>query len=85
MREIVNLPRLGDSVAEILLLKWIVEVGQTVAKGDPLVLVETDKAEVEVEASVGGTIVEILAEVDTEVETGAPLCVIESSEASRSD
>jgi pyruvate/2-oxoglutarate dehydrogenase complex dihydrolipoamide acyltransferase (E2) component len=49
------------------------------------VLVETDKAEVEVEAPVGGTVVEILAEVDAEVETGAPLCVIESSDASPSD
>ena len=85
MREIVNLPRLGDSVAEILLLEWTVKVGQSVAKGAPLVRVETDKAEVEVEAPVGGTVVEILAEVDAEVETGAPLCVIESSETSRSD
>ena len=85
MREIVNLPRLGEAVVEILLLEWIVKVGQSVAKGDPLVLVETDKAEVEVEAPVGGTVVEILAEVDAEVETGAPLCVIESSEASQSD
>jgi pyruvate/2-oxoglutarate dehydrogenase complex dihydrolipoamide acyltransferase (E2) component len=84
MQEIVNLPRLGDTVDEVLLLEWIVEVGQTVAKGDPLVLVETDKTEVEVEAPVDGTILEISAQVDTEVETGAPLCVIESSDDSGS-
>ena len=84
MQEVVNLPRLGDTVNQVLVLEWIVEIGQIVAQGDPLVLVETDKTEVEVDAPVGGTVVEISAQVDTEVETGAPLCVIESSEDSES-
>ena len=50
MQEVVNLPRLGDTVDQVLVLEWIVEVGQIVAQGDPLVLVETDKTEVEVDA-----------------------------------
>ena len=84
MREIINLPRLGDTVDEVLILEWIVEVGQIVVKGDPLVLVETDKTEVEVEAPVGGRVVEISAQIDAEVETGTPLCVIELDEDSNS-
>lgn len=82
VREIVNLPRLGDTVDEVLILKWIVEIDQIVAKGDPLLLVETDKVEVEVEAPVGGRVIAISAQIDTEIQTGAPLCVIESSEYS---
>ena len=84
MREIINLPRLGDTVDEVLILEWIVEVGQIVAKGDPLLLVETDKIEVEVEARVGGRVVEISAQIDADIKTGTPLCVIELNEESDS-
>ena len=44
----------------------------------PLVSVETDKITTDVPATVAGTVVELLAEADDEVATGAPFIVIES-------
>ena len=59
MSEAVNLPRLGDTVDEVLVLEWLVSVGSQVVQGDPLVRVETDKVEVEVESPLSGSVEEI--------------------------
>ena len=77
MKETVNLPKLGDTSDEVLVIEWIRDVGDRVEEGDPLVLVETDKTEVEIESPHTGTIIEVAAS-DSEVSTGNPLCVIES-------
>ena len=78
MKETVNLPKLGDTSDEVLVIEWIRDVGDRVEEGDPLVLVETDKTEVEIESPHAGTITEVLAASDSEISTGDPLCVIES-------
>ena len=78
MRETVNLPNLGDTSDEVLIIEWIRGVGDRVEEGDPLVLVETDKTEVEIESPHTGTITEVLSASDSEISTGDPLCVIES-------
>jgi len=78
MRETVNLPKLGDTSDEVLIIEWIRGVGDRVEEGDPLVLVETDKTEVEIESPHTGTITEVLSASDSEISTGDPLCVIES-------
>lgn len=44
------------------ILKWMTTVGETVAKGDSMVEVETDKVTFEVEAPVAGTVTELLVE-----------------------
>ena len=78
MKETVNLPKLGDTSDEVLVIEWIRDVGDQVEKGDPLVLVETDKTEVEIESPHSGTITEVLATSESEISTGDPLCVIET-------
>ncbi len=78
MKETVNLPKLGDTSDEVLVIEWIKNVGDQVEEGDPLVLVETDKTEVEIESPHAGTISEVLAVGDSEISTGDPLCVIET-------
>ncbi len=78
MKETVSLPKLGDTSDEVLVIEWIREVGDQVKEGDPLVLVETDKTEVEIESPHAGTITEVLAASDSEISTGDPLCIIES-------
>ena len=78
MKETENLPKLGDTSDEVLVIEWIRDVGDRVEEGDPLVLVETDKTEVEIESPHTGTIIEVVAASDSEVSTGNPLCVIES-------
>ncbi len=77
--EPVVLARLGDTVDQVVVLEWLVAVGQEVAPGDALVRVETDKVELDVEAPVGGTVAELLVAEGDEVATGTTLCHIEVS------
>jgi len=49
------------------ILRWCKEVGETVAKDEPLLELETDKVTVEVPAPADGTLIEILKQVNTEV------------------
>src|SRR5438093_4910626 len=54
------MPRLSDSMEEATVLKWLKRPGDAVAKGEPLVEVETDKATVVYEAERDGVLAEIL-------------------------
>lgn len=78
MRQIVKLPKLGDTANEVLVLEWNVAPGDSVAAGDVLMRVETDKVEADVPSPVAGTVAELRVDVEDEVEVGAALCVIES-------
>lgn len=78
MRVEVKMPRLGETVDEVVLLEWMVEVGDRVEEDTELALVETDKVETEVPSPVAGTVAEILVEEDAEVVTGEVICVIEN-------
>ena len=53
------MPRLSDSMEEAVVLRWLKQPGDAVAKGEPLVEVETDKATVVYEAEVDGVLSEI--------------------------
>lgn len=79
MRQIVKLPKLGDTANEVLVLEWAVAPGDTVAPGDVLMRVETDKVEADVPSPVAGAVAELRVEVEDEVEVGAAICVIEST------
>ena len=59
-------PTGGESVTEGTILEWSVKVGDTVASGDTVVEISTDKVDMELPAPAAGTITEILfAEGDT--------------------
>ena len=58
----VTMPRLSDSMEEGTVLKWLVEVGGEVKRGEPLVEIETDKANMTYEADADGTLIEVLAQ-----------------------
>lgn len=78
MRYEVRMPRLGETVDEVVLLEWLVEVGDRVEEGAELALVETDKVETEVPSPVAGTVAELTVSEDAEVNTGEVICVIET-------
>jgi pyruvate/2-oxoglutarate dehydrogenase complex dihydrolipoamide acyltransferase (E2) component len=77
-RHTVTLPKLGDTVSEVYVLEWLVEVGDLVEPETALMTVETDKVDAEVPSPVAGRVVERLVEADAEIETGTPLCIIET-------
>jgi 2-oxoglutarate dehydrogenase E2 component (dihydrolipoamide succinyltransferase) len=55
-----------------------VRVGDRVATGEPLVIVETNKIDTEVPSPVSGVVTEILVSTGDEPVPGSGLCVIES-------
>ena len=58
----VTMPRLSDSMEEGTVLKWLVEEGGEVKRGEPLVEIETDKANMTYDADADGVLVEIVAQ-----------------------
>jgi 2-oxoglutarate dehydrogenase E2 component (dihydrolipoamide succinyltransferase) len=79
----VTMPQLGESVVEGTIGKWLVSVGQTVVKDEPLVEILTDKADSELPSPVGGVVTKLLAGEDDIVAVGDPICEIdENAEAS---
>jgi pyruvate/2-oxoglutarate dehydrogenase complex dihydrolipoamide acyltransferase (E2) component len=55
----INIPKLGWSMEEGTLLEWLVDDGATVAAGQVIYRLETDKVENEIEAPIGGVLRQI--------------------------
>jgi len=72
----VLMPQLGETVAEGTVAAWHKAVGDTVAKGELLLDVETDKAATEVPAPIAGVIAEIRVPEGQTVDVGVVLAVI---------
>jgi pyruvate dehydrogenase E2 component (dihydrolipoamide acetyltransferase) len=72
----VTMPRLSDSMEEGTVTKWLVEVGAEVAKGQPLVEIDTDKATMEYEAETSGTLLEVLVAEGETAPIGAAIARI---------
>jgi pyruvate dehydrogenase E2 component (dihydrolipoamide acetyltransferase) len=58
----VTMPRLSDSMEEGTVLKWLVDLGGEVRRGEPLVEIETDKANMTYDADTDGVLVEVVAQ-----------------------
>jgi pyruvate/2-oxoglutarate dehydrogenase complex dihydrolipoamide acyltransferase (E2) component len=80
MRTTIKLPKLSETVDEMIVVEWLVAVGDRVEMDQSIVNIETDKATVELPAPVAGVLVEILVQPDDEVVTGAKLAVIETGD-----
>ena len=57
----IVMPRLSDSMEEGTVLKWLVEVGGEVKRGEPIAEIETDRANMTFESDTDGTLIEVLA------------------------
>ena len=69
----VLMPRLSDSMEEGTVLKWLVEQGGAVKRGEPLVEIETDKANMTYEADSDGVLLEVLAKEGDTLPIGQPI------------
>ncbi|MBM3121408.1 MAG: 2-oxo acid dehydrogenase subunit E2 [Chloroflexi bacterium] len=76
MAETIAMPKLGFDMAEGTLVRWLKREGETVQKGEVLAEIETDKATVEVEASVAGTIRRLIVAERSTVPVGAPIAIL---------
>ena len=55
-----QLPRLADSLVESTVSRWLKKAGEKVSKGEPLVEIETDKVNAELESPIDGVLSEIV-------------------------
>src|SRR5262245_30892881 len=65
----IVVPQVGEGVAEVWLLEWLKQPGDSVRKGEALFRLDTDKAVVEVEAFADGVLTEILAPAGSAVQS----------------
>jgi len=72
----VLMPRQGQSVESCIINEWKVSEGDTIAEGDIVCDIETDKATFEVEAPASGTVLGIFYPVDSDVEVLKIIAVI---------
>ncbi len=75
----VKMPQLGESVTEGTLGKWLKEVGDPVAKYEPLVEVVTDKVTAEIPSDFEGTLTEILIKEGETVKVGTIVCRVQEA------
>ncbi|MCX9147864.1 dihydrolipoamide acetyltransferase family protein [Erythrobacter sp. WG] len=73
-----NMPDVGEGVAEAEVVEWHVKVGDRVEEDQHLVDVMTDKATIDIESPVSGTVTALAGEVGDTIAIGAMLLVIET-------
>jgi pyruvate dehydrogenase E2 component (dihydrolipoamide acetyltransferase) len=78
MRIEIKMPDLATTDSEVTLLHWLVEPGQAVKLGQPLLEIETDKATMEVESIAAGVLAETHAQPGERVAVGQVVAVIEN-------
>src|SRR5687767_2852882 len=76
MAQIIDMPKLSDTMTVGTLVKWLKNEGDVVKSGSMLAEVETDKATMELESFFDGTLLKIFAPDGSQVALGAPLCAI---------
>ena len=74
----VVMPQLGESVVEGVVVKWLVEVGDLVAKDQPLLEISTDKVDAEIPSPSAGRVTQILVKPGETVPIQAVLAKIET-------
>jgi pyruvate/2-oxoglutarate dehydrogenase complex dihydrolipoamide acyltransferase (E2) component len=76
-RVAIELPALGFDMETGRVASWLKQVGDSVRKGEAVAEIETEKATVDLEAPVDGTLAEIVVPDGTEVAVGATLAWLE--------
>src|SRR5258708_17455506 len=74
----VTMPRLGESVTEGTVTRWLKQEGEHVDADEPLLEVSTDKVDTEIPSPASGTVVSIKVREDETVEIGVELAVIDN-------
>ena len=73
---VIQMPKLGHTMTEGTVLQWHKRAGDSVTRGDLVLTVETDKAEIEVEAPASGVLARLSAAQGEVVQVGGELAVI---------
>ncbi|MDA0987059.1 MAG: dihydrolipoamide acetyltransferase family protein [Bacteroidetes bacterium] len=74
----IDMPKLSDTMDEGIILKWRKNEGEEVKQGEIIADVQSDKADMELEAYESGIILKLFAKEKEAVKVGAPLVIIGS-------
>ena len=75
------MPKMGESITEGTIIKWLKKVGETIDKDEIILEISTDKVDSEIPTPVAGTVVELLAKENDTVEVGKVIARIETEGA----
>ena len=73
----VQMPRMGQSMDEGSIVKWLINEGDIVKKDDPLAEIETDKAVITLESLTDGKVEKLIVSIGEIVPVGQPVAIIE--------
>jgi len=73
----IVMPKLGESIIEATITKWLKAVGDTIEEDDAILEIATDKVDSEIPSPVDGVLTEIFFEEGDVVDVGALIAVIE--------
>ena len=79
MAHTVLMPDIGETIDEGVVEEWLVDVGDEVEKGEPILTVEVDKATLEVAATADGVLARQLVDIEQAVRSGDPLAEIDEA------
>ena len=77
----VNMPKMSMTMEFGIVVEWLVGVGDTVRDGDVLVVVTTDKVDMEVESTFDGVVEEIVAPEGAQLDVGQPMAYLQTEKA----
>src|SRR5437867_4842939 len=75
MAELI-MPKMGDAMTEGKVIRWYKKAGDAVKKGEPVLEIETDKVNLDLEAEQDGTIADVSAQEGQMVPVGGRLAMI---------
>lgn len=78
--DVVTLPRLGVTMTSATIVSWEKKVGESVARGELLLVIESEKATIEIESPYEGVLRAILVEEECEAQVGEPLAIIAAAD-----
>ncbi len=81
----VVMPKMGESIMEGTILKWLKKVGEPVAKDENILSIATDKVDAEVPSNVAGILSEILFNEGDVVPVGKVIAIVETDVAASSE
>ncbi len=80
MAELLLVPEVAAGATEVVIAEWLAKRGDAFTAGEAIVVLETEKAAVEVEAEGDGTLLTTLVASGTQISVGSPMALIGSAE-----
>src|SRR5215204_58038 len=78
----VVMPQMGESIAEGTITKWLKQVGDKVARDEPLFEISTDKVDAEIPSPAAGTLTEVRFKEGETVEVNTVVAVLDGGQSS---